>query len=123
VDLKYFLMKGLFQGRPEEYNSWENDPQGKPRRAVDGVTGLLEYHDDWSTSGARIITLSHRFLALKYQTGYQSLFKYSTVRLEAGAQLGELPLAVWVQTGYMSDLANYYRNVTSFGIEARIVRF
>ena len=71
----------------------------------------------------RIPALSHRFFAFKYQTGYQSPFKYSTVRVEAGVQVYGLPLVLWAQTGYMSDLANYFRTVNSFGLEVRIIQF
>lgn len=123
VDLRYFLADGLLQGRAEEYHSWEDDPQGKPRRAVDGLTGIVEYHDHWASSPSSVPSLSHRFFALKYQTGYQSPFRYSTVRAEAGAEVYGLPLVLWAQTGYMSDLANYFRKVNSFGVELRITQF
>jgi hypothetical protein len=126
VDLKYFLSNGLLQGRPEEYNTWENDPQGKPRRAVDGLTGLIEYQSHWRSSDVREggpPLLNHPSVWLKYQTGYDRPFKYSTVRLEGGVRIGELPFAVWIQNGYMSDLANYYRKVTSYGIELRVGQF
>lgn len=40
VTLKYFLPKGPLQGKAEEYNDWENDPEGKPRNRVNGVAGF-----------------------------------------------------------------------------------
>jgi hypothetical protein len=123
LDLRYFLSYGLLQGRPEEYNSWENDPQGKPRRAVDGLSGLIEYQSQWRSSGAPTPLLDRPSVWLKYQTGYDTPFRYNTVRLEGGVRIGGLPFAVWVQDGYMSDLANYYRKVTSYGIELRVGQF
>lgn len=119
VDLKYFLNPGLLQGRPEEYKSFENDRQGKPRRAVDGLSGLLEYQFPCRCTGA-LQTFSNPSLWLKYQTGYDTPFRYGTERLEAGIRVAGLPLAVWAQYGYLSDLANYYRKVTSYGIELRV---
>ena len=121
LDLRYFLDPGLLQGHPEEYNWWEMSAEGKPRRAVDGLTALGEYQ-------LRSCAVCPHWLAepsvwLRYQTGYDTPFRYSTERLEAGIHVANIPLAVWVQHGYMSDLANYYRNVTSYGIELRIGEF
>ena len=123
VDLRYFLNSGLLQGAPEEYHSFENDAQGKPRRAVDGVSGLLEYQWSWSFPAGKSPLLEGPSLWLKYQTGYDTPFHYSTERLEVGIRVAHLPLALWTQYGYMSDLANYYRKVTSFGVELRVGQF
>ncbi|HUI59051.1 MAG TPA: hypothetical protein VLX90_02445, partial [Steroidobacteraceae bacterium] len=121
VDLRYFLNQGLLQGHPEEYNWWEMSAEGKPRRAVDGLTGLAEYRlhrcaicPHW---------LSDPSVWVKYQTGYDTPFRYSTERLEMGIHVANIPLALWTQHGYMSDLANYYRKVTSYGVEIRIGEF
>jgi hypothetical protein len=62
-------------------------------------------------------------LAIKYLTGYQDPLRYNTFRGELGLQLFTLPLVVWAQTGYMSSLANYYKKVSSFGIEVRFESF
>jgi hypothetical protein len=118
LNLKYFLKRGLLQGTPEEYNTWENNPQGKPRKAVDGLSETLEY--DWPCTDREVTC---PLVSLKYQTGYQSPFQYSTVRVEAGARVYGIPLALWTQTGYMSDLAMYYRKVTSVGVELRVAAF
>lgn len=123
LDLRYFLPKGLLQGRPEEYNTFEADPQGKPRKAVDGITGLLEYQTHWTPAVGKIGLPNNPSFWLKYQTGYRSPFKYSTVRAEAGAYVLQLPIVIWAQRGYMSDLANYFRKTTSYGIELRIGEF
>jgi hypothetical protein len=52
-------------------------------------------------------------------TGTRDTFKYNTVRVELGLRpLGNwfgVPFVAWVQTGRLSDLAQYYKPVTSFG--------
>ena len=124
LDLKYFLPVGLLQGPEDEYHSWEANPQGKPRKSVDGVTGPIRYQS--YGVGAPVddsLPFSRADFVLKYDTGYHSPFKYSTVRAEFGFQSYVLPIAFWVQSGYMSDLAMYYLKVNSFGIELRVRRF
>ncbi len=122
---KYFLPAGLLQGPEDEYHPWENNPQGKPRKTVDGIEETV----DWPSGNAHFVAeCTHGFwcrqnLTLKYMTGYQDPLRYSTVRAEAGFQLFTLPLALWVQQGYMSSLANYYKRVTSVGIEVRFESF
>ncbi len=122
LDLRFFLHDGLLQGHPEEFNSWEPYSEGKPRRAVDGLTGMLEYEAHRSPRPFGIL-LQSPSLWLKYQTGYGRPFEFSTVRAEAGAIVLELPVVIWAQRGYMSDLANYYRKTTSYGIELRFGSF
>ncbi|MES1196135.1 MAG: hypothetical protein ABUL58_04235, partial [Steroidobacter sp.] len=107
TDLKYFLHHGLMQGRAEEYNTWENNPEGKPRKAVNGISELLEYENAWHVPAGyenRPILANPR-VSLHCETGYQTPFKYNTVRFELGAQLLEFPVTLWVQQGYNSDLA------------------
>lgn len=122
---KYFLPTGLLQGQEDEYHSWEDNPEGKPRKAVDGIEETV----DWPSTNAHFVAeCSHGIwcrpnLTLKYLTGYQDPFRYNTLRGEFGFQLSTLPLALWVQHGYMSNLANYYKNVTSVGIEVRFESF
>jgi hypothetical protein len=123
---KYFLPHGLLQTPADEYHSWENNPQGKPRRAVDGIEETV----DWPSTYAHFVkecddgeVWCRPNLTLKYLTGYQDPFRYNTIRGEVGFQLFTLPLAIWVQHGYMSSLANYYKSVTSVGIEVRFESF
>ncbi len=122
---KYFLPHGLLQGPEDEYHSWEHNPQGKPRKAVDGIEETV----DWPSSKAHfVVACSHGIwcrpnLTLKYMTGYQQPLRYNTVRGEFGFQLATLPLALWVQRGYLSSLANYYKDVTSIGLEVRFESF
>lgn len=123
LDLRYFLEDGFLQGRAEEYNSWENDPQGKPRRAVDGLGALVEFQWPFRMDHDQMAVVSNPSVWVKYQTGYDTPFRFNTVRLELGVQILELPFAVWVQKGYVSDLANYYRDVKSVGVELRFGSF
>jgi len=124
LDLKYFLPVGLLQGAEDEYHSWEDNPQGKPRKSVDGITGLIRYQSySIGTAPDDSLAISRPDFLLKYSTGYHSPFKYSTVRAEFGFQSYVAPVALWVQSGYMSDLAMYYLKVNSFGIELRVRRF
>jgi hypothetical protein len=121
---KYFMPDGLLQGQPDEYHAWEDNPQGKPRREVDGLSMQVEY----PSASVRIpvntsVIVSRPNLTLRYATGDSQPFRYSTVRAEFGFQLLSLPLAIWAQRGYMSDLAMYYLRVQSYGIELRFESF
>ena len=50
-------------------------------------------------------------------------FKHSTLRCELGFQFLSLPLALWVQHGYLSSLAMYYQRTDSAGLELRFETF
>ncbi len=120
LTLKYFLPRGPLQGTAEEYSAWENDPEGKPRRRVHGIGLLLKYeskwdpHNNWSRQPK---------FAFGYETGYSHPFRHSTVRGEAGIKLWELPITAFVQSGYGSDLALYYKKVNSYGVFLEIGSF
>ena len=119
MTLKYFLPDGLLQGKPEEYNGLENSPEGKPRSEVNGVAGLVKYQrptEKWWI-------LQDFKAAAGYETGYHKMFRYNTYRLELGTKVNQLPMNVWYQTGYGSDLAQYYKKVSSKGIEVQIGSF
>ena len=131
---RYFIPDGFLQGPEDEYHSWENNLQGKPRKAVDGLSATFEYPSSWAhfvidpsehecdqhATGLQYLKCAFRpNLTMKYLTGYYRPFKYSTERIELGFQVGTLPLALWYQHGYMSSLAMYYEKVTSTGIEVR----
>ena len=117
--LKYFLPYGFLQGAPEEYNGLENSPEGKPRRFVNGVAGLLKYHRATEKWGI----LQDFTVAIGYETGYRDMFRHNTYRLELGTKVNQLPINVWFQTGFGSDLAQYYKKVSSKGIEIQIGSF
>jgi hypothetical protein len=120
----YFLPRGFLQGRADEYHSWEDNREGKPRRAVDGLMFMIEYPSSYShfaIDSPEI--LSRPNITLKYLTGYDTPFAHSTIRAEFGFQFFSLPLALWVQHGYMSSLAMYYQKTTSWGLEVRFESF
>jgi len=129
----YFLPRGFLQGPADEYHSWENNPEGKPRKAVDGLMFMVEYpsrfaHFVIDDPCAQLATgepcvLSRPNITIRYLTGYDTPFAHSTVRAELGFQFFSLPLALWAQHGYMSSLAMYYQKVTSWGLEVRFESF
>jgi len=111
LKLRYYLDDGLLQGTAEEYNDWENQPDGKPRRKVDGISisfkRNINFRGNWVRSAK---------LYLEYDTGIDVPFRYNTVRAELALTTGNLPLMLWINHGYNNDLAHYYRNLTAGGI-------
>jgi outer membrane phospholipase A len=116
--LKYFLPRGLLQGKAEEYgtNFAESDPEGKPRNRVNGIGAMFkqEFKD--------CLGATCKFVAF-YETGYRSIARYNTLRVETGFKVLQIPLMIWGQTGYGSDLAQYYKKVSSAGIAVEIGSF
>jgi outer membrane phospholipase A len=117
--LKYFLPTGLLQGKAEEYgtNFSESDPEGKPRRQVNGVSALYKKKLDHCDARCKVF--------FSYETGYSHFGQYNTFRAEFGYRVPvlQLPLTVWWQSGYNSDLAQYYKKVSSAGIAVEIGSF
>lgn len=113
TSFRYFLHDGLLQGRAEEYNSWENDPEGKPRKQVQGIAVFLKREKWWHD---RERDFSGAKLGFGWETGYEKPFRYNTFRLEGRADVFELPLLLFYQNGYNSDLAQYYKRVSTIGI-------
>jgi hypothetical protein len=122
--LKYFLSNGLLQGRLEELHYWEHPSDGKPRKEVDGLAFLAKYqcHCGKSLFGDNKV-IGDGKVAVRYGTGYEDPFRYSTVRLELGIQVLQLPIVFWMQKGCMSDLSQYYRNVRGYGVDVEIGAF
>ena len=122
--LKYFMSHGLLQGRPEELHYWEHASDGKRRKQVDGLGFLVKFQ---SHLGQEIFhndtIIGDGKVAIRYGTGYQDPFRYSTARIELGIQFLQLPIVFWMQKGYMSDLSQYYRNVKGYGVEIEIGAF
>lgn len=112
LNLNYYLDEGPLQGTPEEVWPWELDGgEGKQRSQVDGISLLLK------GSSIRVHKNFGFKAALKYTTGYDNPFDYSTYRLEFTTKVFNLPpLLIWVSQGYNSSLTNYYRDVTTVGV-------
>ncbi|MCR4304827.1 MAG: phospholipase A [Gallionella sp.] len=131
----YYGLKYFIPGKTEEFNpvggtniqglqGWETDPEGKPRKEVDGVS--LAYKGTIYNSGT-----AHKFslLPLKYYLGYTTGTHnpgvYNTWRIELGFNIPyvDLPITVYRQTGYNNDLAQYYKKTGSVGIYVDIGSF
>lgn len=124
VTLKHFLANGIMQKGAEEYNEWEENPEGKPRTYVNGFAGMLKFQGqgEWFTLFDTVI-LKDVKAVFAYETGTRRPFRYSTTRLEFGTKVLQLPLTVWRQHGYNSDLAQYFKRVESYGIQLEIGSF
>ncbi len=116
--LKYFFYRGPLQGRAEEFEPWENNPQGKPRSHVNGIAGMVKYIGKGEAG-----VFTDFKLAAGYETGYRQPFRFNTFRFELSTKVLQLPMTVWWQRGYNSDLAQYYKKVTSYGVQAEIGSF
>ena len=127
VDLKYFLKTGAFQGGLEEYNSWENSTIGKTRSQVDGVSLLLKYkygrRYEIPLFGEEYIPFNGVKFAAMFTTGYKDTLSYRTYRVEATTIFWDLPIMFWYSRGYNSDLVDYYKDVTSYGISFELKTF
>ena len=118
VSFKYFLPYGPLEGRAEEYNAWESNSQGKQRNHVNGVAGMIKYIEKGTWKFLKDLKA-----AASYETGYREPFRFNTFRFELGTKVFQVPMTVWWQTGYNSDLAQYYKKVYSRGIEVEIGSF
>jgi hypothetical protein len=118
LGLKYFLAYGPLEGPQENYNYWENDPQGKRLNRVSGLSAMLK----WVERGC-FLGLSDLKVAAQFETGIRETFRYNTYRIEVGTKVLQLPMSVWWQTGYNSDLAQYYKQVDSYGVQVEIGSF
>lgn len=123
VNLKYFLDDGPFQGDPEEYNDWEGDGVNK-RKEYDGLSFLGKYRFDRSYCLTHLVPAKAEEwtpnfclgkFAWTYTTGYDGVFDNNTNRLEFTVNLWGVPVMIWGQSGYNSDLVDYYQDVNSWG--------
>lgn len=125
LKLRYFLKWGPLQKDREDYNDWENDPEGKPREYVDGIsynfTTNLEPGEEFKLLG--IIPVARQDISIGLTTGYSKIFRYMTINGELGLQFWNLPLSLWISHGYNSDLAHYYKRDTSFGFRLTLRSF
>lgn len=117
VKLSHYLDDGIMQGMAEEYYSWELDPEGKPRDAVDGIEVRFDftYFGNEETVAEQLWGLSGRG-AVTWLTGIGRPFDFNTLEVEVGATLYGFPVELWYRNGYMTDLADYYRRLESAGV-------
>ena len=119
LGLRYFLNDGALQGKQEEYNIWENNPEGKRRKSVDGVRLKLKYDTNFINN--KIFKSNKLFFSIT--TGFDDMFKYNTYRAEWAVGIKNVPIMIWASRGYNSDLVDYYKKVTSFGIAMELVSY
>ena len=119
---RYFLRRGLLQGRAEDYDPTIHiDPQGKPRRRVDGVSEAIKGIITVRNNKTNKDTYYKYFISI--DTGYSHFLSYKTYRLELSRKIWDLPLTIWYRSGYNSDLAQFYKKVDSYGINLDIGSF
>ena len=122
LTVNYYLPNGLLQGQPEEYNSWENDNEGKRRASVNGLRALFKFGHNHDDDGSKRPVTDFK-AALILETGYRDAFQNWTARGELATKIWKLPIMLWASNGYNSDLALYYKRVTSYGFTVEIGGF
>lgn len=114
---RHFLNHGPLQGKAEEYNTWEDGgTRNRPRRQYDGLSLGLRY--EFSTSPC-LLGDSHvcfRNLKYRFDTGYSAPFDNNTSTLELTTDFFGIPIQLWAKTGYNTNLVDYYRHTTSWGL-------
>lgn len=106
---------GFLQHKIEE-DPWELNPLeslvpgSKKIKRLQQVSGLkARYATDKGDNEFNVVAT--------WDTGVQSPFRYNTARLEVikKCEFLGVPAKFWVQQGYNSDLAQYYKSVKSYG--------
>ena len=118
AEARYFLLHGLLQSTSEEYSTWEGPRSITHISQVDGLRLKLNFgfHRDWFKGAS-----------LQLMTGYRDLGKHPTLRTELGftplSDLLGVPIVLWGQTGYLNNIAQYYRRTWAVGIAASFETF
>jgi hypothetical protein len=117
LELRKFLGDSYLQGEPEEYNLWEDGgTQLRPRKQYDGLRFGFQYNFNRSRCFLGSLPVCFQRVALTQETGYSAIFDNNTTTLELTSDLFGLPVQLWAKTGYNSNLVDYYRQVTSWGL-------
>lgn len=122
-DITFYLsyknfIGGVFQGDIEEYYpEFEDAREITAREQVDGIRFIAKIEGD----NVPIDKIGDEYFsgykfAFIYETGNDKPFDYNTYKLEFTTRFLTMPVMFWVQSGYNSDLAQYYKDVTSYGI-------
>ena len=111
LSVKTFLDSGLLQKNQEDYNDWENNPEGKPRAETDGIELSARFNTSFNSG-----IVSGDSIIVTYTTGLENSFQFNTYKAEFVLDIGNLPLMIWARHGYNSDLVDYYQEVTSVGL-------
>lgn len=103
----------LLQKHIEQLYAFEEPREIRSIKQVSGWRAILTF--DSNNEKALIDRV-----ALILDTGTRDPFKYVTGRIELGIPAVKnftgIPLVFWARTGYLSDLAQYYAKVTSYGL-------
>ncbi len=117
LQLRQYLNNGPFQGKSEEYNTWEDGGDvARPRRQYDGVSLGMQYNFNRSRCFLGTAGVCFKKLDLTQETGYSGLFKHNTTTVEFTTDFFGLPIQLWSRTGYGVDLVDYYRYTKSWGL-------
>ncbi len=101
---KHFLRRGPLQGKAEDFFDFETDREVKHSRRFHG----LALYGTWQPSPDTRI-------AVGFETGGSRPLRHNTVRVEWNTQFAELPVMLFYQQGYGSDLTLFYKRVSSVG--------
>jgi hypothetical protein len=118
AEVRYFLHHGLLQATIEEYNPWEGPRTITHISQVDGLRLKLNFgfHRDWFKGAS-----------LQFMSGYRDLGRHPTARAELGftplSDFLGVPIMLWGQTGYLNNIAQYYRRAWAVGIAAEFETF
>jgi len=117
LGLQHFIGGPLTLQKTIEEYPWENPASNITQ--LEQVRGLsLKYSMIYLKNIIDSVSVS-------FDTGLNNPFRYNTYKVEIGImrQILCVPLSVWYQNGYASDLAQYYNLVESFGIKATFTTF
>ena len=118
-EYRHFLSDGLLQGAPEEYNEWERQGSGvKPRDQYDGLKFSMQY---LLPEELCLIACFDR-IEIMHKTGSGDVFANNTNSIELTTSLFGIPFHIWAQSGYNSDLVDYYDYTNSWGIGVEFTR-
>lgn len=114
IEYRHYLEDGLFQGAPEEYNTWERDGDDrKTRDYYDGLQMSVKYDFNGGDCSA---FFCFEKVELIHRTGYARPFAHNTTSLEFTTNIAGLPIYLWGRSGYNSDLIDYYDYTNSWGV-------
>ena len=114
IEYRHYLENGLFQGAPEEYNAWEGfGDEQKTRDNYDGLKLSVQY--DFFDGNCPDFFCFEK-VKLTHRTGYAKPFTHNTTAIELTTNLAGLPINLWAQSGYNSDLVDYYDYSNSWGL-------
>lgn len=121
--IKAFLSNGILQGPKEDYKEWE-DKSGITSSQRSHVNGARFYASYRVPKEGVWLGLSAPFLRLSYETGiYKPFAQGNSIRTDAGLRIYSLPVILWYAKGHLSDLAQFGKEVSSYGFALELNSF